>query len=173
MVRTFPEVVRVDVSAEQIELARQAVSDSPAASAFHVSEGSRIPLPDHAVGSVFSVNVFQHLQQRVAEALTKEVARVLAPGGSAMLHVPIAGSNLTTTYGRVVVGRAVDPVRAAAHRLRHRLGGLPPMRRRVYDTVQVIGLLERVGLVDVEMSLFRATPGTVMYHSFFFARKPT
>ena len=173
MARTFPKVVGVDVSREQIELARRAVADAPAEAAFHLSDGSKIPLTDEAVDHVFSANVFQHLEQQVTETLIDEVSRVLAPGGTAMLHIPVPGSNLTTTCGRIVVKRTLDPLLTVAHRLRHRtLGGHPPMRARVYDAVAVFALMERAGLADLEMILFRTTPDH-MYMSTFFARKPT
>jgi SAM-dependent methyltransferase len=166
----FPEVVGVDVSPIQLDLARRAVGDVTPAS-FHVSDGSRIPLPDEAVSNVFSANVFQHLAQPVAEALIVEVARVLAPGGSAMIHIPVPGSNLTTTSVRVLAQRIADPVRVVVHRARSRFVGYPPMRQRVYDAGPVLSLIDRVGLIEPEMRLFNTVPDG-MFSSFFFARKP-
>lgn len=167
----FSSVVGVDVSPAQIDLARQAVADAPATATFHVGEGSRLPVPDASVGGVFSANVFQHLEQPVAEALLAEVERVLEPGGTALLHIPVPGSNLNTTAAQVVASRMIDPVRTVVHRVRGRLGGYPPMRRRVFDAAQIFALLERVGLVDLEMGLFKTTPQS-MSMSAFFARKP-
>jgi len=45
------------------------------------------------------------------------------------------------------------------------------MRARIYDAVTVLALLERVGLVDLEMALFKTRP-ELMYISAFLARKP-
>ena len=167
----FPEVVGVDVSPEQIALATRAVAGAPATATFHVGDGSRLPVADASVGGVFSANVFQHLEQAAAETLIAEVERVLGPGGTAMLHIPAPGSNLNTTAGQVVGSRMIDPIRTIVHRLRGRLGGFPPMRRRVFDAAHVFGLLERVGLVDLEMALFKTTQQS-MFISVFFARKP-
>ena len=122
---------------------------------------------------MFSANVFQHLAQPVAEALVGEVAQVIAPDGSALLYLPVAGSNLPTNYSSVLRGRLVDSALVVVHRARHALGGLPPMRRRVYDTVKVIELLESAGLEGVELVMFRTRPEGPMYQSFFFAQKPT
>ncbi|MGI9659100.1 MAG: hypothetical protein ACR2OD_09340, partial [Gaiellaceae bacterium] len=87
-------------------------------------------------------------------------------------HIPVPGSNLNTTAGQVVASRMIDPVRTAVHRVRGRLGGYPPMRRRVFDAAQIFARLERVGLVDLEMGLFKTTPQS-MFMSAFFARKPS
>jgi SAM-dependent methyltransferase len=170
MVQTYPEVIGVDVSAAQIELAREAVAGGLASCTFHVSDGATIPIPSASVGSVFSMNVFQHLEQRTAESLVNEVGRVLAPRGTAMVHIPVPGSNLTTTYARVLLQRAIDPARAAMHRIAHKFGGLPAMRARVYDTAVVFRLMKRAGLDDLELCLFQPEPKG-MYFSFFFGRK--
>jgi len=61
-------------------------------------------------------------------------------------------------------------MRAAVLRITHKLGGLPPMRARVYDTAVVFRLMERAGLDDLELCLFRLQPNG-MYFSFFFGRK--
>ncbi len=172
LAQDFPEVVGVDVSPEQIELARAAVSDAQARSSFFLTDGTHLPVDDASIGSVFSANVFQHLEQSVADSLFAEVERVLEPSGTALLHVPVPGANQSTTVGRVVATRAIDPVRIAVYRLRARLGGYPPMRRRVFDAATVFNRLEQVGLVDLEMSLFRTMP-EAMWTSYFFARKPS
>ena len=170
MAQTFPEVIGIDVSAAQIELARRAVADLPASVSFHVSQGATVPLPAAAVGSVFSMSVFQHLERGIAESLISEIGRVLEPGGTVMLHIPVPGSNLTATYPRVLLRSAIEPLRFGARRIAHRLGGLPPVRSRVYDTAVVFHHMERVGISNLEMCLFRLQPEG-MYFSFFFGRK--
>ena len=171
LAQAFPEVIGIDVSAAQLELARQAVADLPASCSFHVSQGPVLPLPAATAGAVFSMSVFQHLDRSTAESLIREIGRVLEPGGTVMLHIPVPGSNLSTTVPRVLLRSAVEPVRFGARRLAHRVGGLPPVRMRVYDTVRVFRLMGGAGIGDLEMCLCRLEPGG-MYFSFFLGRKP-
>ncbi|MGZ4201736.1 MAG: class I SAM-dependent methyltransferase [Thermoleophilaceae bacterium] len=87
LAREFGRVEALDVSADMLEKARAAAPDN---ARFHQVDGADIPLPDASVDAVFSVHVFQHLEdkQMVGRYLS-EAARVLAPGGTIMVHIPL------------------------------------------------------------------------------------
>jgi predicted SAM-dependent methyltransferase len=124
------------------------------------------------VDAVFSTHVFQHLPPKLVASLLVDCGRVLAPGGTLMLHIPIAGTNFAGTQIADVARRLkrAAPVRAAAMRVGHRLGKtVPPMAFRVFDPAWVFARLERGGLRDAELHAFEVGG---MRQAYFFARKP-
>ena len=170
---TFPRLVGLDVSRDQLELARAAVAQTPVAAEFRVSPGSTMPCRTAEVDAIFSTHVFQHLPAKLVEALLVDCGRGLAPGGMLMLHIPIAGTNFAGTQLAEVLRRLkkAAPVRAAAMRLGHRLGQtVPPMAFRVFDPAWVFAQLERGGLRDAELHVFEVG---AMRQAYFFARRPT
>jgi ubiquinone/menaquinone biosynthesis C-methylase UbiE len=164
-------VVGVDVSPAQIELAKRAVEDRPAETELVVGEGAALPAPSGSVEGAFSTHVFQHLSAATCAALLAECGRVVAPGGTVMLHLPVPGANET---GTMLAHRArkvakLEPLRKAALRIGHRLGRtVPPMSFRVVDPAWVFERLERAGFEDVELRVFDVGG---MRHSFFLGRR--
>ncbi|QDM22644.1 methyltransferase domain-containing protein [Tardiphaga sp. vice154] len=47
-----------------------------------------LPFPDRSISAVFSAHVFEHLFPDEVEALTREIARVIVPGGVCRVVVP-------------------------------------------------------------------------------------
>jgi SAM-dependent methyltransferase len=169
---TFPRLIALDVSRDQLELARAAVAETPVAAEFRVSTGSVLACRTQEVDGIFSTHVFQHLPPKLVQSLLTDCGRVLAPGGTLMLHIPIAGTNFAGTQLADVARRVTRaaPVRAAAMRLGHRLGRtVPPMAFRLFDPAWVFARLERGGLCDVELHAFEVGG---MRQAYFFARKP-
>ncbi len=169
---TFAALIALDVSSEQLDLARGAVADAPAEAEFRLSAGAELPGAAAEVDAVFSTHVFQHLPPKVVGALLADCGRVLAPGGTVMLHVPIAGTNLAGTYFGDIARRwkRFAPVRASVLRFGHRIGRtVPPMRFQLFDPAWVFNQLERGGLRDAELGVFEVGG---MRQAFFMARKP-
>jgi len=168
----FDGLVALDVSSDQLTLARAAVADAPASADFRLSTGDRLEAAEGEVDAVFSTHVLQHLPPRLVGALLADCGRVLAPGGTVMLHVPIAGTSHAGSHLGDIARRwrKLAPLRAWALRLGHRIGRtVPPMRFQLFDPAWVFARLEQGGLREAELHVFEVGG---MRHSFFMARKP-
>jgi SAM-dependent methyltransferase len=162
MAADFAQVQAVDVSEDQIRLARQ---HTPNNVSFSVSDGDRIPLPDASVDAAFSCHVFQHLPDvSTALAYFGEIHRVLKQGGTLMIHVPVHQwphmvSRKLCTLLKLAYGTFL-PVRAAKTsvlRWRTRLGGKPTMHGISIDQVELFRSLSAMGFRDVELAVFPLT----------------
>lgn len=70
-----------------VEYARNRV---PSNVSLHVTDGLEIPLPEASADAIFSTHVLQHFSGLTAAATYfREMRRVLVPGGTVMIHVPI------------------------------------------------------------------------------------
>jgi ubiquinone/menaquinone biosynthesis C-methylase UbiE len=79
-------LILVDVSARVLEVARERLGDTP-----HVryvrSAGSDLPgVEDGSVGAIWSFDVFVHVAPVDQAGYLDEMARVLSPGGVALIH---------------------------------------------------------------------------------------
>jgi SAM-dependent methyltransferase len=172
LARVFRRVHAVDVSAGMIEAARRHV-DAPGVE-FHLGNGVELPLPDACATAVFSTHVFQHFDSLdVASANFAEVARVLRPGGTMMIHLPI---HAWPAFGGVLdlafaARRRAGDLWAWGRRLLLRAGvGRPIQRYLSYPDEYLFAELPRHGLGDVEITTF--TPGAnPIIHPFVLARK--
>jgi SAM-dependent methyltransferase len=130
----FDAVVGVDISPEMLELARR--RGPPANAELRVTSGADLrPLEDGVFDVVFSQHVLQHVpDEAVVAGYLSEVARVLAPGGRALLQVD------TRPQGTMVRAlRALpDPLRRRERR-RH-------LRRYPRDAAVIRTLVARSGL---------------------------
>jgi ubiquinone/menaquinone biosynthesis C-methylase UbiE len=76
----------VDVSDTPLALCRQRFGDDPRIS-YVLSPGCDIPgVPDRSIDAVWSFDVFVHLAPQDQVGYLKEIARILVPGGVAVLH---------------------------------------------------------------------------------------
>ena len=156
LAKSFRTVHALDVSEGMLAYARARIAESHVA--FHLTDGVRIPLPDSCVSAVFSTHVFQHLDSLAhADACFAEAARVLKPGGTMMVHLPIyrwtvmPGVFATIYHARKIVGDAV----AWTRRLLLRIGiGRPLMRWLSYSEDYLFGSLSRLGFADIELWIF-------------------
>jgi ubiquinone/menaquinone biosynthesis C-methylase UbiE len=103
----FAMVEAVDVSKGMIDYAVAHVTAPNVR--FHLTDGTALPLESASITAVFSTHVFQHFDSIDQATLTfREIARVLAPGGSIMIHLPMyrwpvfhrAPMNSSTVYTR-------------------------------------------------------------------------
>ena len=153
----FRQVRALDVSEDMIDYARKKVGQDGVS--FAVVDGSEIPEPTGSVHAVFSAQVFQHLdKQEDVENYFREIARVLIPGGTMMIHIPVfawpvgAGDWVKRFYG---LGRRVDEYKA--NRLRRDLergGEKGLMRMRSYQIKFFYQFLPALGFEDIEISVF-------------------
>jgi ubiquinone/menaquinone biosynthesis C-methylase UbiE len=176
MAAVFDQVHGVDVSPDMLAYARRRIT-APNVS-FHLTDGKRVPVGSATITSVFSAHVFQHFDStRRAEVYFHEIFRVLQPGGSLMIHLPLyefpSGSRRAATILRTLyrARQGVKRVRAAYDRFRMRAGH--PVRFMTgisYETRWTSATLRRIGFEDIEFTTFVSdTDGS--FQSFVFARK--
>lgn len=154
---TFETVHALDVSPEMIEHARSLVGSDRVE--YHLTAGASIPLPESCVTAAFSTFVFQHFND-IGEArrYLAEIARVLQPGGTMMIQLPMhswpamrAGFEALYRMRKAVGSARADVRRVAATRL----GWTPPMRKLSYEVRDLLAALVGLGFEDVEVRIFQ------------------
>ena len=78
----FTRLCGIDVSAEAVQLARETVPNAE----LHAAPLDRIPFDDEAFDLVVSLDVLQHVPDRVVDASLRELRRVLRPGGALLVR---------------------------------------------------------------------------------------
>jgi SAM-dependent methyltransferase len=139
---------------------------------FHLGDGQRLPLPDASVMAVFSTHVFQHFES-VPDSVPvfEDIARVLQPGGSVMIHLPLyqyphPASRLTRLVRMEYAARKklADAVAAWKRWQLKRNKTVPLVRGTCYDAVA----LRAAAAARVQRSGVRhgggATPGPAAPH---------
>jgi ubiquinone/menaquinone biosynthesis C-methylase UbiE len=165
----FGRVVGVDISDSMLTLARQSVPEAT----FVQTDGLRIPLLDGSMTAAFSCDVFQHFNEvKLAASYFAELYRVLAPGSTLMIHMPVYAmprdfsASLEAIYRvwRLLYQRYFALRRAA---IRLRLGRLsrPFMYGVQYERQWVFDSLHKAGFEEVKIQF-------QTYRSYVFARKP-
>jgi SAM-dependent methyltransferase len=174
--RVFRTVEAIDVSADMIEMARKNASSNLS---FHVTDGLRLPFADASADAAFSCHVFQHFESlKDAADYLREIHRVLSPGGTLMLHLPVIcwpGGPFGKLHG------AVEELRHATSGLKFRTRSLlfsmglvrrPPMRMLFYRSSWIYETLRTVGFDSIELShLFLTANFTESVHPFVLARR--
>lgn len=169
----FEETIAVDVSEGMIARARERVKKQ--AIRFVLSDGTGIPAEDESVSGVFSTHVFQHFDSlEYASYYFQEVARVLRPKGSMMIHVPtfkwhpwtprVAKEALAI---RLRIGAAGVWLRR--HLMARGWGG-PTMNMVYFPEEWLFDTAAAAGLLDVELIQF-AVRSNGAIHPFLMARK--
>jgi len=172
----FQIVHGVDVAEGMIAYARPRMTGNVR---LHVTDGVTLPLPDRSLSAVFSVIVFLHFDRAEhAAAYFREIARVLRPGGTIMIQMPIHHwpSNMKPMVRRAFAAgygayMSLRRVKAAYHRLwlaREKWSAF--MQSLSYDLDWLDATLAELGFRDVETAAFRTQRGGANY-SWVFARK--
>ena len=168
----FCEVHALDVSSDIIEYAKKRI-ERPSV-IFHVSNGSDIPLDDQSMSAVFSTHVFQHFDSLVAaKKYFGEIARVMKPSGTVMIHLPIyKWPRMGRIFRRIYkVQKHLEDVKARAKRLLMDYGMAKPiMRSLIYPVEFFYEVLPGLGFIDIEVSIF-VTKSNNAPHPFIFATK--
>lgn len=166
----FARVEAVDVSEGMLRYARERIGDRHVA--FRLSDGRSLPLPDASVTAAFSCHVLQHLDPpSLVWHAFGEMARVLARGGTLMVHLPVYRTPRELSFSGLseALLRGASLVWRARVALRRRLGR-SAMSMTAVSMEDVFSRLPPLGLEDVELASFpAASNGDV--HSFVLARR--
>ncbi len=163
----FPAVVALDVSQDQIDLAKRLLGDHGRNVTFHKVDQPFIPLENSSCSAMFSSHVFQHLPDFIAVTrYLRETFRVLKSDSTACFHLPVRGAHRTASS---------SPIRLAFHnaaaRVRRMLGILKVMEYHRYSPELVFEGLHTIGFCDLELRIFDMSSNHDA-HSYFFARRP-
>lgn len=173
----FDHVDAVDVSDDMIEYAKRNIDSEKVF--FHVTDGSILPVPDSSVTAGFSSDVFQHFSKPAfAEVYFRELYRVLQPGGSIMIHLPVF--SWPGAMNRVFVAlyrlwSYLDAAQAEARRLFISAEiGRPFMFGIKFETQWLYQFLRMVGFQDIQIRYFENSAGKqgTSFRPYVFARKP-
>jgi SAM-dependent methyltransferase len=107
LARRGARVVGVDISESLIRLARRRleVNGCGADARFVVGSAHDLPVASCAIDVVFGIAILHHLD---LDAASREVFRVLAPGGRAIFQEPVRDSTLLRAVRRMIPYRAPD-----------------------------------------------------------------
>jgi SAM-dependent methyltransferase len=167
MASYFEHVHGVDVSPGMLKLAAEATEGLPVT--LHESNGLTLPLDDGSADAVFSTHVFQHLDSREdALANWREVARVLRPGGTFLIHLPLHmwPGGLERLQAVYDARRRIGDVRARIQRRRMAKNPdvAPIMRGQCYEWATLEEDLGAMGLADLELLVFRVSINDSQHH---------
>lgn len=164
----FDRVLGIDVSPDQIELAKRVLGDSASRVDFSLVESPVIDAPPESSSAMVSTHVFQHLSEYSGiVAYLRATYRALEPGASICFQTPVPGASNGDMLS--LAHRAFDSVRARVNRA---LGRYRFMEYNRYPVNRIVSTLKEIGFEDVEVRIFRIT-ATNLRQSFFFARKPS
>jgi SAM-dependent methyltransferase len=151
MAGDFREVIGVDVSEGMLAVAAEHLAEPEID--LRIGSGCALPVEQSSVDGVFSSHVFQHFESfDVAHSNFVEIARVLKPAGTAMIHLPLYSlpPGLEALEVLVSLRRQVANVRAGIKRRR----GKPIMRGTVYPLGWLRSNLLEIGFCDLEVAIF-------------------
>jgi ubiquinone/menaquinone biosynthesis C-methylase UbiE len=161
LAQDFRTVHATDVAQGMIEYARRHVGGNVQLT---VTDGVTLPVPDRSVTAVLSYIVFLHFDRiEVAAGYFAEMARVLKPGGTVMIQLPIHSWPVNL---KPVVRSAFRALFALYAKLRQLNGRYhrfllarrkwsPFMQSTSYDLAWLRETLQGLGFVDVEVVSFQ------------------
>jgi SAM-dependent methyltransferase len=167
----FDHVQAVDVSEDMINRARKAMPKDNVV--FSVIDGLHLPQCDGCMKAIFTTHVLQHLDNEdIGFAYFREFFRVLQPGGTIMVHLPVyqfpkdAGSFGALLRYEFAAHRALSDFKADIMR---RLG-VKIMRGTLYSIRSLTAQLAQLGFKNIEFRIF-PLKSNGDYHPFVFATK--
>ena len=107
LARRGARVVGVDISADLLRIARERVrqNELSGAAAFVAGSAHDLPVRDNSCEVVFGIAILHHLD---LDLVSREVFRVLEPGGRAIFQEPVRNSRLFTAARRLFPPRRED-----------------------------------------------------------------
>jgi len=172
----FGEVHAVDVSQRLIEYAKRHIESQNVS--FYVTEGLALPLPNCSITAAFSCDVFQHFSRvAMADTYFTDLYRVLEPGASLMIHLPVYTwpDGLRRTFAVLYrIQSVVECLQAEGRRLLLKVGvGYPFMFGVKYESRRLYASLWRLGFRDIELRFFQNSGEGDLpdFRSYLFARK--
>lgn len=170
LAKIFRQVYAVDVSEDMIAHARKAVGPNVE---FSLIDGLRLPQHDGFVTSVFSALVLQHLDNaETGLSYFQEFYRVLGPGGTLMIQLPIYQFPNYPAPARIIIQmlHAFTRTVGSIHADMRRRAGIKLMRMTPYSMDSLCNRLVDIGFGQVEFRVFPTKSNGVL-HSFVFATK--
>lgn len=168
---TFEKGHAIDISQHMISFAAARILKKNIS--WHVASGFEIPVADNSVDAVFSCHVFQHFSSvEFGKMYFREIARVLKPGGSLMIHLPLylfpsQESRKFAKLCRAIYRRILLPLvsfRTALQRVRMKFGGRPPMHGISYDLNELYHFLSSMRFSRIEFATFPLTSNKALHH---------
>jgi cyclopropane fatty-acyl-phospholipid synthase-like methyltransferase len=162
----FDSVLAIDVSPDQVALAREVLGDRVSRVDFRLVDSPAVDATPASCTAMISTHVFQHLSDYsgIVEYLRATHA-ALIPGATICFQTPVPGAEKGDVPSRRY--RAFDYVRTRVNRA---VGRYRFMEYNRYPAARIISTLTEIGFVDVEVRIFAIT-ATKFRQSFFFARK--
>ncbi|HZW93533.1 MAG TPA: class I SAM-dependent methyltransferase [Candidatus Eremiobacteraceae bacterium] len=173
----FERGYAIDVSEDMIRYAAARVTDGNVE--WRVSNGREIPVESDRVDGAFSCHVIQHLPSvEMGYTYFVELLRVLRPGGSLMIHLPVhmypvAVSLKFSRFCDALYRRILQPTlsaRTAYQRLRMKRGAKPPMHGISFDQFELHRTLTKLGFEHIEFATFPLLSNGAL-HAFVMATK--
>jgi len=152
LARRGADVIGVDISESLLALARRRLAVNGCGDAsvrFVPASAHRLPIPDASVDLVLGIAILHHLD---LDATSREVFRILRPGGRAVFKEPVRDSRLFRSVRKLVPYRAPDvspferPLTTAELKQfagRFRLDHLRSFRLPFVSVVQLTPMLRR------------------------------
>jgi ubiquinone/menaquinone biosynthesis C-methylase UbiE len=157
--KEFQVVHALDVSIDMIKYAQRNVTRDNVH--WHSSDGTSIPLQDGLVSTVFSCHVFQHFPSEEAGLRCfEEIYRVLKPGGTIMIHLPLHDfPTVNRKFSKVArylysFFLVLSSAKADIRRWHMRRGGKKYMHGISYELPQLYEKLKRIGFERIEFVNF-------------------
>ena len=167
----FDKVYAVDVAQDMLDYVRSRLAAGNVT--YFLTDGLHLPQNDGSVTAVFSTHVFQHLDSaRIGFLYFKEAYRVLAAGGTIMVHLPVYRLPYRGRGGGMVLAGAYGLLRRADDawcRLRRGLGGMI-MRNTQYEIEELCERLIGLGYKRIEVRVV-PTASNGHFHPFVLAAK--
>lgn len=168
LIEHFDRVLAIDVSPDQIEVAKRVLGDNLSRVAFSIVEDPVIDVAPESCSAMISTQVFQHLSEYSGiVAYLRATYSALKPDATICFQIPVPGADNTELLS--VAHRAFDSVWA---QVRRAIGRHHFMEYNRYPANRIVSTLTEIGFADVEVRIFRMS-ATGRRRSFFFARKPS
>ncbi len=168
LIDNFDQVFAIDVSPDQVEIARSVLGDNVSRVTFSIVEDPVIDVAPESCSAMISTQVFQHFSDYSGiVAYLRATYSALRPGATICFQIPVPGADNSELLS--VGHRAFDSMRARVNRA---IGRYRFMEYNRYPADKVISTLTEIGFVDVQVRIFRLS-STGRRRSHFFARKPS
>jgi ubiquinone/menaquinone biosynthesis C-methylase UbiE len=163
----FKQVMATDVSEGMLDFARRYL---PANVELKCGDGESLPFPDASADAGFSYIVFQHFDSLVMiESYVRELARVVRPGGTVMLHIPGRDASAVARQwigGYWIRRKLTQWLSGAGFCSSPRSRFFVTMNYRMYPQSAIRQVLETAGFSRIETAMM---PGSGPKSLFYFA----